>query len=58
MAAHNELVARAEASLASAPATLEEGLDVFDWLAGLLAPRLDEVKGKLSEARDLIGGGG
>ncbi|NPV58536.1 MAG: hypothetical protein HPY75_02590 [Actinobacteria bacterium] len=58
VAAHNELVALAEASLASAPATLEEGLDVSGWLAGLLAPRLDEVKGKLSEARDLIGGGG
>ena len=54
---HNELMARAQASLAAAPVDLADVLDIRAWLDGLMAPLLQEVEGRVDEARSFLGRG-
>ncbi|MDI6830611.1 MAG: hypothetical protein QME88_04675 [Actinomycetota bacterium] len=53
-ASHNQLMDRVRSSLDASPSSLAETLSVTGWLASLLAPRLEELEGKLAEARARI----
>ncbi len=52
--AHNELTSQVEGLLDAAPANLMGTIDIAGWMGASLAPKLEEVDGKLAEARDAI----